>query len=336
MGENFQDGVDVREIITRAEFESFCSDLLAQVSSHVSEALKSAGVEPSGDLKVEIIGGGCRIPAVQSVIQQVTQTSQLRFTLDSNNAIAIGAAAYGSLVKNNGAFDLEDESFEFICAENENENIESFRLSAEALEAAKEFEKKMQERDFELRALQETRNAMEQFIYHFMEDLSIFRSEIPAEEALAIEPELEKQKEWLLYSDECTSCSLEDLNARFEDLKKDLAVKGPQLQALLEKRAEDKKKAEAEAAAAEANRTVTYRDKVKNPKTPRERVDAAIARKDQGNGFFKDLNYEHAVTRYLQAINLLAEVQGGNRPDKIKLSFEFGYVLSSVEKVYFG
>merc|ERR1711879_989878 len=125
---------------------------------------------------------------------------------------------------------------------------------------------------------------------------------------------LETEKEWLLYSEESVSCSIGDLQSKFDSLQEKLAEGAPELNKLLEQRRVDREEAEE----AEANRTVSYRDKVKNPKTARERVDAASARKDQGNTFFKDLNYEHAVTRYLQAINLLTKVPGEKFTEEIE------------------
>ena len=285
--ENFQDGVDVREVFSRAEFESLCADLLTQVSSHVSAALSDAGLTPSADLKVEVVGGGCRIPSVQAAIQRATGASQLGFTLDSNNAVATGASIYGALVHFKGTYDLEDKTFEYIPVSGEEKDLKPFRLSADDLEEAKKMEQNMRERDQELRRAQELRNSMEQFLYRFMDDLATFRSQIPDEEASAIEPTLETEKEWLLYSEESASCPVADLEARFNELQSSLTEKGPTLHKLLEQRQAEREKAEAEAAEAEANRKVTYRDKVKNPKTPKERVDAAMARKDQGNSFFK-------------------------------------------------
>lgn len=290
--ENFHDGRDVRETVSRSEFDSLCSDLLSQISSHIKSAFDSVSEElkDGNECKVEIVGGGSRIPAVQSIIQQATSTSQLRFTLDSNNSVAMGAAIYGSIVSFNGAYDLEDQSFEFInntSSADADSEIEKYRLSSDDLQNAILFENKLKKHAEDIRKFQELRNNMEQAIYRHIDDISSFRDQIPPEEATALDSLVEKEKEWLLYDEESSSCSFDDLSKHNDEFNESIKTTAPSFQKLLEQRELDRIKAEKEAAEAEKNRTTTVRDKIKNPKTPRERVDAAIARKDQGNSFFK-------------------------------------------------
>jgi len=331
--ENFTDGVDAREAVTRAEFESLNESLLSQLAEHVRQALEHAGLTPSAALKVEIVGGGCRIPMIQQVIQETTGAEKLHYNLDSNSAVSVGAAIYGSLAQYEGPYDLEDASFTFHEEPAVSmEEVQACRMAADALEKAQQEEQRMSQRDAELQRANELRNSMEQYIYQYYEHLSIL-SEVPEEEKKAVEPLLEEEKSWLLYGSESASLSLQQLEEHFEKFKQSIAQVSPKLQELLEAKRIQREEQERLAAEAEANRAVTYRDKVKNPKTPKERVDAATARKDQGNTFFKDVNYEHAITRYLQAINLLAEVPGEKYKEEIdrtKLSCYLNLAMSYI------
>jgi len=278
-------------------------------------------------------GGGCRIPMIQKTIMDATGADQLHYNLDSNNSVAVGAAIYGSLGQYDGPYDLEGASFTLDETPTVSmEEVQACRMSSDALAQASAQEAKMSQRDTELQQANELRNSMEQYIYQYYEHLSI-HSQIPEEEKQAVEPLLEQEKTWLLYDNESASLSLQELQEHFSQFKQSIADRSPRLQELLEAKRIQREEQEREAAEAEANRAVTYRDKVKNPKTPKERVDAATARKDQGNTFFKDLNYEHAITRYLQAINLLAEVPGDKYTEEIdrtKLSCYLNLAMSYI------
>jgi len=216
----------------------------------------------------------------------------------------------GSLIKYSGPLDLESENFEFISLEDDSMNESNERISNDELESAISQEKEMQLKDKELKDAQEIRNSFEQLIYQFFDHLGSYRNDLPEEEVNSIEQLLEKEKEWILYSEESSSCSFGNLKEHYDNFINSLKEASPKLDSILIQKKEEREKAEKEAAEAEANRKDVFRDKVKNPKTPKEKVEAAQVRKDQGNTFFKDNNYEHAVTRYLQAINLLSEIPG--------------------------
>jgi len=322
--ENFADGQDARESISRAEFESLCESLCSQLGAHMKEALAHAGMAPSSELKVEVVGGGCRIPMIQRTIMEATGVDSLHYNLDSNNSVAVGAAIYGALCQYDGPYDLEDASFTLEGPQGmPTEEVQAYRMPAETLAQAQTQEEEMGQRDAERQQANELRNKMEQYIYQYEETLASIpttpeesRSVLLAEKQ-AVEPLLAQEKDWLLYGTESAVLSLKELEDHFVEFKQKLASAATHWEELREAQRIQQEEQERQAAEEEANRAVTYRDKVKNPKTPKERVDAATARKDQGNTFFKDMNYEHAIMRYLQAINLLAEVQGEKYTEEI-------------------
>ena len=291
--DNFIPDTDISLTVTRSDFEATCDETISNIKSAITKALDLAKIENTDDLKIELIGGGCRIPSVQSKIQQAVKNGQLHFNLDSNNSVAIGAGIYGSLVKFSGNYDLENEK-RFELHQNQaisDEEIQKYRLPQSDLEAFVEFENKLCQIDREFVLKENLRNSFEQFIYNFNDKVFQFKSSIPSGEYESVSSKLEDEKQFLLFSGESESLSLAELSARFEDFKKSLDEAGPTLKQALDKEIEDKRKEDEAAAEAAKNRVETVRDKINNPRTPKERLDAAIKRKEQGNTFFAFVSF---------------------------------------------
>jgi hypothetical protein len=158
-------------------------------------------------------------------------------------------------------------------------------LSPEVLQASKDKEDLFCARDAEVVQAQVLRNSFEAFIYSYQDHFREI-SEILPEEKEIIEPLLEGEKEWMNTEYE-PSFSLTLFQERIDNFKALLQEKAPRLHDAIAAKKAAREQEQRDAEEAEANRHVTYRDKVKNPKTPKERVDAAITRKEQGNTFFK-------------------------------------------------
>ena len=71
--ENLMDDVDLKEKVTRDEFENMCADLFERVKKPVEDALKYAEVLDSEILSVILVGGGTRIPKVQDELMKATK-----------------------------------------------------------------------------------------------------------------------------------------------------------------------------------------------------------------------------------------------------------------------
>jgi len=56
------------------------------------------------------------------------------------------------------------------------------------------------------------------------------------------------------------------------------------------------------------------RDRLEKPLTKKEKIEAAVKRKNQGNTCFKDGDHQNAARRYLQAIVLADDLLGGTSP----------------------
>ncbi len=77
--------------LTRAQFESMCSDLFDALIPPMERAMKDAGVEPSDLSKVLFIGGSTRMPKVASIVKDVLGKEAYK-NINPDEAVALGAA----------------------------------------------------------------------------------------------------------------------------------------------------------------------------------------------------------------------------------------------------
>ncbi len=80
--------------LTRTDFERMTSDLLERTRIPVQNALRDAGLSTSDLGKVLLVGGSSRMPAVQSLVAQLTGKEPSK-TLNPDECVAIGAAIQG-------------------------------------------------------------------------------------------------------------------------------------------------------------------------------------------------------------------------------------------------
>ncbi|CAI2725313.1 unnamed protein product [Schistosoma spindalis] len=87
--ENLFNEEDLNVKITRAEMETFCSDLFERVKRPFFDIMVDF---PMNSLKeVILMGGGTRIPKIQSVLIEHSQKSELHRGVNSDDAAALGA-----------------------------------------------------------------------------------------------------------------------------------------------------------------------------------------------------------------------------------------------------
>lgn len=87
-------GVDIRESISRAEFESWIAPDIARVAATVDEALASAGIGPAEIDKVFLTGGSSFIPAVKRIFSDRFEPARIE-TGHQFESIARGLALIG-------------------------------------------------------------------------------------------------------------------------------------------------------------------------------------------------------------------------------------------------
>ncbi|MDO4798660.1 MAG: Hsp70 family protein, partial [Coriobacteriales bacterium] len=81
----------------RAEFERITRDLLDRCKGPVTKALKDAGISISEVNEVILVGGSSRMPAVQSLVKQITG-KQPNMSVNPDEVVADGAAVQGGVL----------------------------------------------------------------------------------------------------------------------------------------------------------------------------------------------------------------------------------------------
>jgi heat shock protein 5 len=96
--ENFIDGMDFSETITRARFEELCNDLFKKTIQPVQQVLDDAGMKKTDIDEVVLVGGSTRIPKVQQLIKDFFNGKEPNRGINPDEAVAYGAAVQGGIL----------------------------------------------------------------------------------------------------------------------------------------------------------------------------------------------------------------------------------------------
>jgi molecular chaperone DnaK len=91
--------------LTRAKFESLCSDLLKRIEDIAVKSLKEANVSVNAIDNVLFVGGMTRMPKVSEIVEKVFHKAPLK-TVNPDEAVAKGAAILANILGGNA----EDQS----------------------------------------------------------------------------------------------------------------------------------------------------------------------------------------------------------------------------------
>ena len=95
--EGIMDGIDYHEKISRVEFEERSKDLFEPLVSNVKGFLLENDLKPEDLDGVELIGGGIRVPKLQSMIAEVIgNQSLIGQHINGDESMVLGAAFYGA------------------------------------------------------------------------------------------------------------------------------------------------------------------------------------------------------------------------------------------------
>jgi hypoxia up-regulated 1 len=83
---------DFKSMITREQFVSMSEDLFDRVLPPVKDALEMANITVDDIDQVEIIGGGVRIPKIQTLLKDFFKVKELGVHLNGDEAIVLGSA----------------------------------------------------------------------------------------------------------------------------------------------------------------------------------------------------------------------------------------------------
>ncbi|MFM1846600.1 MAG: chaperone protein DnaK [Pseudomonadota bacterium] len=84
--------------ISRAKYESLCSDLIDRLIEPCKTALKDAGLKPDQIDEVILVGGMTRMPAVQSKVKEIFGKEPSK-SVNPDEAVAVGAAIQGGVLQ---------------------------------------------------------------------------------------------------------------------------------------------------------------------------------------------------------------------------------------------
>ena len=87
----------IEESLTRAKFEDLCDDLINRCRIPVETAINDAKIDKSKIDEVVLVGGSTRIPAIQSLVQKITNKKPNQ-TVNPDEVVAIGAAVQGGVL----------------------------------------------------------------------------------------------------------------------------------------------------------------------------------------------------------------------------------------------
>ncbi len=90
--ENFADGIDFDETLSRARFEDLCIDLFKQTIEPVQRVLKDADLKKEEVDEIVLVGGSTRIPKVQQLLKDFFNGKELNRGINPDEAVAYGAA----------------------------------------------------------------------------------------------------------------------------------------------------------------------------------------------------------------------------------------------------
>lgn len=95
--EGLLDDEDFRMMVTRQELEGMCADMFQRVTKPIQDALQASEITLAELSDVILMGGGTRIPAVQTKLQEFLGGVELGKSINTDEAAALGAvyqAAY--------------------------------------------------------------------------------------------------------------------------------------------------------------------------------------------------------------------------------------------------
>merc|ERR1719492_403080 len=97
--ENFADGIDLTETLTRARFEELNNDLFRKTLKPVQTVLKDGGLKKSEVDEVVLVGGSTRIPKIQKLVKDFFGGKDPNRGINPDEAVAYGAAVQAGILQ---------------------------------------------------------------------------------------------------------------------------------------------------------------------------------------------------------------------------------------------
>ncbi|OQV20642.1 putative Heat shock 70 kDa protein 6 [Hypsibius exemplaris] len=78
--------------------EVTCNELCIDVRENINDVLRAANLEPTAIDDVILVGGGCKMPMIQSMLEKFFSPEKIRRDINMDEVIAKGAAAFGRYI----------------------------------------------------------------------------------------------------------------------------------------------------------------------------------------------------------------------------------------------
>merc|ERR1711971_1014448 len=104
--ENYADGNDFSETLTRARFEELNNDLFRQTLKPLEVVMKDAGMKKGEIHEIVLVGGSTRIPKIQKLVEDFFNGKEPNRGINPDEAVAYGAAVQAGILSGEGGQDL--------------------------------------------------------------------------------------------------------------------------------------------------------------------------------------------------------------------------------------
>jgi hypoxia up-regulated 1 len=94
--DSLHDDLSLSMLVTRAQFEELCDDLMARAVAPVHNAIKMANLTLADIDEIELIGGAMRVPKVQADLSAALGDKELGLHINSDESMALGASFFGA------------------------------------------------------------------------------------------------------------------------------------------------------------------------------------------------------------------------------------------------
>ena len=96
------EGIDYSGKISRARFESLCSDIFNRIMAPVETCLKDSKISKSEVHEIVMVGGSTRIPKIQQLVSSYFGGKNLNQSINPDEAVAYGASVQAAILSGNG------------------------------------------------------------------------------------------------------------------------------------------------------------------------------------------------------------------------------------------
>merc|ERR1719436_1642354 len=96
--DNFAEGVDFSETLTRARFEELNNDLFRKTLKPVQTVMKDSGLKKSEIDEIVLVGGSTRIPKIQKLVKDFFNGKEPNRGIHPDEAVAHGATVQGGIL----------------------------------------------------------------------------------------------------------------------------------------------------------------------------------------------------------------------------------------------